>query len=1203
MKLGIHIRFCLIVAVSLALVVGMSCAIYASGESNLALNGNASASASWSSEYGPEYGNDSDAGTRWSGFGSGTDWWEVDWSTAQTFNAVVINNQSSVTTTIIVQVWDDQTGLFVNAGSTTSVVGTNTIYFPTVTSTKLRLQNVISFWEAEVYNYTSALVQGNVTCTQTSAPVAGAMVTIGEQSTTTDTLGFYHLSIDPGTYTVKVSKAYMFAEQSVIVYGGQLTSCNVELNSKNLALAGTASASTSQSTMPPNYANDENSNTRWEAETTDTVQLYEINWEEEQTFNTVIVNTYDSPDYYLYSLTLEAYNSETYQYETIAGVGDGILPLDAVVTFDLSSTTTSAIRLSYVRSLVDVEVYNLSTVSGTVTDSASSSPIGCVAILGGLSTVYSASNGTYSLRVPVGDCVIRASADTYEDIEEELTVSTCDYLYDFVMQRIPNNLTMLASGATATNPGDGPAAYAIDGYPCTTYSVPSLNYHGDLTIEWASAQTIDTIIIRHGSRMGIGVDVWKDGAWVQVYKESAYSIGSFEVEFSPQSTTKIRFRNLLSATEVEIYNLNGSAVQENLTGTVTSALTGNTLSGVIITVGDQSVETGESGRYYLSVPSGASTVSASRTLYDSASQTVVVPSGGTATANFVLTTNNIAPLASATASEEYTGFGASLGNDDNMETRFSTNGNSDQWYQLTWGSEVTFNTIRMHLLDRSMQYMKAEIWDGSVWQEMGTATTSSSVVELTFSSTATTMLRITGVISFYEIEVVNTSAIEGSIGSLIDYEDGTLVKLTGAVSAIFDDAAYVEDLDRSSAIQVLPVSKFSTNIGALGTASASDTYTAEPGYEADKANDGNTGTRWSSNGGADGWYQIQWDTQQTINAVEILNANLATTAIIQAWNSDTNSFDDVSVVDIGFHGTRYVAFSDVTTTVLRIQNVISLWEVEVFCAPTLQNKEVEIIGALATAGNERVINAGQVISLGVEHPVLPLGVIGRSFSTDYGGACTIGLLTRTCGKVSSVESDYFYLDDGSGVASDSSYSNVSGIKVGPIDTLAVGGEIASVTGIAGVTTVSGVKVRTLRPRSMTDVELSPMVLGDNLALSGFAGASDTYTDEPGYEAGKGIDANADTRWSSNGATADFDITWSSPQKVNRVVLNNQCAQAGTLVVKVFNDSTGEFETVGSADLLVGTVAVGFSDKVTTTVRLSGLISFWEVEIYDAVPDL
>ncbi len=121
-----------------------------------------------------------------------------------------------------------------------------------------------------------------------------------------------------------------------------------------------------------------------------------------------------------------------------------------------------------------------------------------------------------------------------------------------------------------------------------------------------------------------------------------------------------------------------------------------------------------------------------------------------------------------------------------------------------------------------------------------------------------------------------------------------------------------------------------TNFGPLGHATAQSVY--GPGYEVEKGNDGNMGTRWS---GAERnqWYEIRWTTPQTFNTVRIRNLdadwNKNIPFTLKVWNDSASQWATIGTVTPST-STALFRFPDVTSTRIRVENVITFWELQVY---------------------------------------------------------------------------------------------------------------------------------------------------------------------------------------------------------------------------------------------------------------------------------
>ena len=136
--------------------------------------------------------------------------------------------------------------------------------------------------------------------------------------------------------------------------------------------------------------------------------------------------------------------------------------------------------------------------------------------------------------------------------------------------------------------------------------------------------------------------------------------------------------------------------------------------------------------------------------------------------------------------------------------------------------------------------------------------------------------------------------------------------------------------------------------------------------------------------------------------------------------------------------------------------------------PVSVGEAVNVEGALGTAENERHIQAGRVQNLGPATPLEPLGMTNRALGggdlasggqvgvTGGNGLNNVGLLVRTCGRVTSAGADSFTLSDGSG----------PDVKVVVPDTLSIPapGPFVGVTGISSCGIEGSDTVRIIRMR-------------------------------------------------------------------------------------------------------------------------------------------
>lgn len=147
-------EFALITALCAVVLMGGAGGARAGLGVNFAPQGTATAS----SFYGPGYeipkGIDGDMTTRWSG-AEREQWYAVEWPAQITFNTVILRNLDADWNRNIpftLQAWDEGTSAFVNLMTVTPASSTVLFTFPTRTARKIRVTNVITFWELEVYN-------------------------------------------------------------------------------------------------------------------------------------------------------------------------------------------------------------------------------------------------------------------------------------------------------------------------------------------------------------------------------------------------------------------------------------------------------------------------------------------------------------------------------------------------------------------------------------------------------------------------------------------------------------------------------------------------------------------------------------------------------------------------------------------------------------------------------------------------------------------------------------------------------------------------------------------------------------------------------------------------------------------------------------------------------------------------------------------
>jgi hypothetical protein len=148
-------------------------------------------------------------------------------------------------------------------------------------------------------------------------------------------------------------------------------------------------------------------------------------------------------------------------------------------------------------------------------------------------------------------------------------------------------------------------------------------------------------------------------------------------------------------------------------------------------------------RYRLSVAAGTTVrVDVSRLAYDAQGRDVAVPPTGSATADFDLTTKNVAPLATASANNIYSSeYGPSMGNDDDFDTRYSAFGTTaTNWYQLDWPEPVTVSRVIAYQLFPWESNLGIDYWDGAAWQQVFYLSGVPLIIDASFAPVTTTKL-------------------------------------------------------------------------------------------------------------------------------------------------------------------------------------------------------------------------------------------------------------------------------------------------------------------------------------------------------------------------------------------------------------------------------------------------------------------------------
>lgn len=149
---------------------------------------------------------------------------------------------------------------------------------------------------------------------------------------------------------------------------------------------------------------------------------------------------------------------------------------------------------------------------------------------------------------------------------------------------------------------------------------------------------------------------------------------------------------------------------------------------------------------------------------------------------------------------------------------------------------------------------------------------------------------------------------------------------------------------------------------------------------------------------------------------------------------------------------------------------------------------VAVRGVMITTDEfERALQAVEVAAVGGPSVIEPmalnnkaLGGCDLSYDAETGagqrgveycqGANNIGLLVKTFGRVKSVGSDFFYVDDGTGAWDGSIFRGVR-VRCAGLEKPEVG-EYVSVTGISSIMRVGDRLFRSIKPRGQADIEIT-----------------------------------------------------------------------------------------------------------------------------------
>ncbi|HET9657433.1 MAG TPA: discoidin domain-containing protein, partial [Kineosporiaceae bacterium] len=251
--------------------------------------------------------------------------------------------------------------------------------------------------------------------------------------------------------------------------------------------------------------------------------------------------------------------------------------------------------------------------------------------------------------------------------------------------------------------------------------------------------------------------------------------------------------------------------------------------------------------------------------------------------------NVAAGKASSASSVETTGFEAAKANDANTATRWSSAHADNQWWQVDLGVTQSISVVDVAWETAyASSYQVQTSTDGTTWTTVGTQNpTAAGTQRTTFTAVNARYVRI-----------------------------NCLTRATAWGFSIWEVAVY---------------GNFAQ--GKAATASSVETT----GFEAAKANDGSTATRWSSTYADNQWWQVDLGTVQSINAVDVAWETAYASSYQVQTSTDGTTWTTVGSQNPTAAGTQRTTFTPVNARYVRINCLtratacgFSIWEVLVY---------------------------------------------------------------------------------------------------------------------------------------------------------------------------------------------------------------------------------------------------------------------------------
>ena len=474
-------------------------------------------------------------------------------------------------------------------------------------------------------------ITGSVSSTKDGSAIAGAAVTDGTRTTTTDAAGKYTIAnVPPGTYQVTASKSgYYSSSVTVDVVSGGSAVANFSLSEIPGTIAGAVTSAKDGSAIVGATVTD---GTR--TATTDATGTYNIADVPAGTYQVTVSKS----GYYSSSMTV-----------TVVSGGS------AVANFSLNEIP--------------------GTITGTVTSARDGSPIMGVTVTDGTRTTATDAAGTYTItNVPPGSYHVTASKSGYYSSSLAATVlSGTATVANFSLSEIPGAITgsvtsarygsaivgAIVTDGTRTTTTDATGKYTIANVPPGSYQVTASKsgyYSASLTVTVVSGGsavanlslseipgTITGTVTsaRYGS--AIAGAIVTDGTRTTTTDAAGKYIitnvppGTYQVVASKSGYYSSSLTATVLSGTASVANFSLSQIPGSITGSVTSAKDGSAVAGATVSDGTRAATTDATGQYTIgNVPPGTYQVTASKSGYYGSSLTATVVSGGNAVANFPL---------------------------------------------------------------------------------------------------------------------------------------------------------------------------------------------------------------------------------------------------------------------------------------------------------------------------------------------------------------------------------------------------------------------------------------------------------------------------------------------------------------------------------------------------------------------------------------